>query len=147
MAQVHPFTNPFFKSPSFDNAAYNTTNPFTPYQTFLGFNTKHNPWNFTQLSSQNWFAVQQKFWQDYIELVTWQQRTLQQNMVDSAQAMMHCMQLSAKPTHLFRYIRRNWQKPYVTLGAQTMNASRLYTKFMTDSLYTWQKTFSSHQPH
>ncbi len=149
MAQVHSFTNPFFKSPLFEasNTGFQSADPFKPYAAFFKFDPSTNPWTSAHTLTQSWIELQQRFWQEYTEWFTWQQQTMQQNMVDSANIMMHCMQLSAKPTHMYRYMRRNWQKPYVNLGAQTLNASRLYTKLMTDSLYAWQKAFSAHKVH
>lgn len=142
MAQVHPFTNPFFKTPQAGHSQYQPNDPFMPYQSFFAFNTKNNPFAASEMS-QHWVEFQQKLWQDAMEYFSWQQNTMQQNMVDSAKVMMHCMQLSANPPHLYRYIRRNWQKPYATLGAQSIHGAKLYTQLLTDSLCAWQKACSN----
>ncbi len=143
MAQIHPFTNPFFKSASFESS-HNKDEGFSPYANLFNFSAKNNPWAFPMNMSQNWVEYQQKYWQEYMEFFTWQQQTLHQNLVDSAQVAMHCMQLSSNPSHLVRYIRRNWQKPYMTLGAQSLHATKLMTKIMTNNMCAWQNAFNKH---
>ncbi|MGD9592367.1 MAG: hypothetical protein AB7V32_07600 [Candidatus Berkiella sp.] len=145
MAQVHPFTNPFFRSATFDSNHSNDAQ-FNPYGNFFNFHGQ-SPWENSAKMSQDWFELSQQCWQAFSELATWQQQTLHQNMLDSAQVMMHCMQLSTNPTHLYRYIRRNWQKPYMTLGAQSLTAAKLLTKLMTNNMCTWQNAFHKHQSH
>ncbi|MBS0286539.1 MAG: hypothetical protein JSR17_04535 [Proteobacteria bacterium] len=142
MAQVHPFTNPFLKSTQ-GSSSFKPADPFMPYQAFFAFNAKNNPFAANEMS-QHWAESQRKLWQDAMEYFSWQQNTMQQNMVDSGKVMMHCMQLSANPPHLYRYIRRNWQKPYVTLGAQYLHGAKLYTQLISDYLCAVQTTCSHH---
>ncbi len=139
MAQVHPFTNPFFKSATFEASNTGKEDSFSPYGNFFNLNSKNNPWGKTAKMSQDWFEFQQKYWQEYMELATWGQQTFHQNLVDSAHAMMHCMQLSTNPAHMYRYIRRNWQKPYMAMGAQSLTATKMLTKLMTQNMAAWQQ--------
>lgn len=143
MAQVHTFSNPFLNAQKHEKGSHKSPHqdytPFTNYQTMFEFPLKSAPWlNYTHMG-HHWFESQQKFWQEYWEWASWQQQMMQQNFQDSSRFMMHCMQLSANPQKLARYIRMNWQKPYLTLNAQALTSSRLLSKMMMDCLNTSQK--------
>lgn len=146
MAQIHPFTNPFFKTPTFD-ATQGVKSHFDPYTAFFKTGAKNNPFMFGGNFSAHWMEFQQQYWHDYLAFLSWQQQTLSQNMADTTKVMMHCMQLWVNPTHYYRYVRRNWQKPYSNMGAQMLTGSKLLTKLMADSMCAWQKAMSDYKPH
>jgi hypothetical protein len=131
MTQVHTFSNPFLNHKQEKNTSHQDDSAFSNYKTM--------PWLHGAQMGGHWFESGQKFWQEYWEWASWQQQIMQQNIQDGSRLMMHCMQLSANPQKLARYMRMNWQKPYLTLNAQALTSSRLLTKMMTDCMSTVQK--------
>lgn len=119
-------------------------NVFDPYKLFSA-GIKNPTWLYNPEFSQNWISLQQKLWQEYMEWLSWQQRAMQENFQESIRLMMHCLQLSSHPNTLYRYMRFNWQKPYLNLSAQTLSSTRLMTRMMIDSWCAWQKLFLKHE--
>ncbi|MBS0290191.1 MAG: hypothetical protein JSS07_09190 [Proteobacteria bacterium] len=108
------------------------TNPF------LGFASDAIP---------HWITLEQSCLHNYWEWLSWQQETMQKNYQDTQHVMTHFMQLAANPSHLHRYIRRNWQKPYIHLNAQAITSMRLLSKFMIQNWCTWQTAIMPEQKH
>lgn len=144
MAQVHPF-----KSNPNDNNSSDGHPHFEPYSAMFGYGFKSAPWLISQRVTQHWFECQQKFWKEYMEWATWQQQTMRQSMMDSSHWMMHCMQLSGQPEKLHRYLRLNWQKPYLAMSSQAVTSNRMLMHIMIDNWCTWQKVMSQseHSTH
>ncbi len=137
MAQVHPFfksTNSFYEHQEHSH--------FEPYSAMFHYGFKNAPWLISQRITQHWFECQQRFWQQYLEWATWQQQTMHQSMMDSSRWMMHCMQLSNQPEKLHRYLRLNWQKPYLSMASQAVASNRMLMHLMIDNWCTWQKIMS-----
>ncbi|MBN9286521.1 MAG: hypothetical protein BGO43_06435 [Gammaproteobacteria bacterium 39-13] len=142
MAQVH-------STSSKDVGDHNVTlrthlskeeNVFDPYK-FLHAGIKNPPWLSNPHFSEDWVALQQKFWQGYMEWISWQQHVMQENFQENMRLIMHSLQLSSDPNTFYRYMRFNWQKPYLNLGAQTLSSTRLMTRLMLESWCAWQKMF------
>ena len=124
------YSNPFMAQMQFKT--------FDPYQLFTqSFFFK--PWEIAQHSLQTYFSMQQKLQENTIEWVMWQQMAYQQSMMESARWLTHCMQLTNEPQTLFRYLRMNWQKPYLELGTQAVTSSKLLSHMWTTYLSEWQQ--------
>jgi hypothetical protein len=95
-----------------------------------------------------WLEVQQTFWQRYCDWLSWQQFVAQEGTKDNLRGLEHTLQLTSQPLTLYRYLRLNWQKPYLHFGSHALTSSRLLSRAFTDSWATWQRTVeNSRKPH
>lgn len=127
-----------------------TKTPFTiPPFTFSSLytnskeeNDAYHPYRFTQDWLQGFQTVQQHLLQGWWDYLTWQQWSLQRSLFDGIRWYTHCLQLTQQPQTLYRYTRKNWQKPYLDLNEQAVTATRLFSEIWTDSLQAWQQNLN-----
>lgn len=135
MAQVHSFPNPF------DFKQYTTQFKFPMPEESMQYFGKwlaQNPFATSQHIFENYYPVQKKCWDNYWTWANWTLSSLHETSFEASRLMMHCIQLSPEPHTLFRYLRMNWQKPYLSLSAQAISAARLFTQLSSENYNYWQ---------
>lgn len=66
--------------------------------------------------------------------VQFQETCWQSNLIDITRFTSHLAGLATEPELLFRYSRRNWQKPFATLSAQYLTQLQLLSQLTIESL-------------
>ncbi len=112
---------------------------FPSFDRYTKVNDPYHPYPMTPNWLQGFQGVQQQFMQGWWDYLTWQQWSLQQAFYDNSRWLTHLMQLTQQPQTLYRYTRMNWQKPYLSLHAQSVTGTRLLTQLWTDTFKAWQQ--------
>lgn len=116
-------------------------NPFDPYKVFS--QTSISPFFMSPQLLHVWFEMNQKFWQSYLEFALWRNKTLYETFFESSRWMMHSGQFMGNPQVYYRYLRANWQKPFVSFSAQALNSARMLTHMFIENSTYFQKTMAN----
>ena len=112
-------------------------NPFDPYKMFSQPHAQ--PFFMSHKLLHTWFEMNQKFWQNYLEYAMWRNKALLEMMFESTRWAMHSTQLMGNPQAYQRYLRANWQKPFMSVNAQALNSARTWTHLMMDNSAYFQR--------
>lgn len=115
-------------------------NPFDPYKMFS--HAHYSPFLMSHTMLHKWFEMYQKFWLNWFEFRMWQNKSLMDAIFQSSRWYMHSFQLMGHPQIFSRYLRANWQKPFMAFNAQTLSAARLMTHMMMENGMFFQKAMS-----
>jgi hypothetical protein len=136
MAQLHSFSNPFDFKQYAEQFKFPMSEEFGMHNFAQWMN--QGPWNFSQQLFENYYPLQKKCWDNYWKWANWTQSNVQLSAFETSRWMMHCMQLAPEPNTLFRYLRMNWQKPYLSLSSQSISSTRLLSRLTAENLSFWQ---------
>jgi hypothetical protein len=116
----------------------NQENPFDPYKVFSQAHA--SPFFMSHKLLHTWFEMNQKFWQNYVDYTMWRNKALLEMMIESSRWVMHSAQLMGNPQAYHRYLRANWQKPFMSLNAHALTSARMLTHMFMENGTYFQKT-------